>query len=57
MQVGESILMRNITLAGGDSKTVSFKNQMQSGKAYALWLYVDYVLTTKQLVFSQGIID
>ena len=57
MQVGESILMRNTTLAGGDSKTVLFKNKMQSGKTYALWLYVDYVLTTKQMVFSQGIID
>lgn len=57
MQVGESILMRNIKLAGGESKTVLFKNQMQSGKTYALWLYVDYVLTTKQTVFSQGIID
>lgn len=57
MQVGESILMSNTTLAGGDSKTVLFKNKMQSGKTYALWLYVDYVLTTKQTVFSQGIID
>lgn len=57
MQVGESILMRNTKLAGGDSKTVLFKNQMQSGKTYALWLYVDYVLTTKQTVFIQGIID
>ena len=57
MQVGEAILMRNIKLAGGDSKTVLFKNQMQSGKTYALWLYVDYVLTTKQTVFIQGIID
>lgn len=57
MQVGESILVRNIKLAGGDSKTVLFKNQMQSGKAYELWLYVDYVLTTKQTVFSSGNID
>ena len=57
MQVGEAILMGNIKLAGGDSKTVLFKNQMQSGKTYALWLYVDYVLTTKQTVFIQGIID
>lgn len=57
MQVGESILMSNTTLAGGDSKTVLFKNKMQSGKTYALWLYVDYVLTTKQTVFSSGIID
>ena len=57
MQIGESILMRNTKLAGGDSKTVLFKNQMQSGKTYALWLYVDYVLTTKQTVFFQGIID
>lgn len=57
MQFGESILMRNTKLAGGDSETVLFKNQMQSGKTYALWLYVDYVLTTKQTVFSQGIID
>lgn len=57
MQFGESILMRNTKLAGGDSKTVLFENQMQSGKIYALWLYVDYVLTTKQTVFSQGIID
>lgn len=52
MQFGEAILMRNIKLAGGDSKTVLFKNQMQSGKTYALWLYVDYVLITKQTVFS-----
>lgn len=57
MQFGESILMRNIKLAGGDSETVLFKNKMLSGKTYALWLYVDYVLTTKQTVFSQGIID
>lgn len=57
MQVGESILMSNTTLAGGASETVLFKSQMQSGKTYALWLYVDYVLTTKQAVFSQGIID
>lgn len=57
MQFGESILMSNIKLAGGDSKTVLFKNQMQSGKTYALWLYVDYVLTTNQTVFIQGIID
>lgn len=57
MQIGESILMRNIKLAGGDSKTVLFKNKMQSGKTYALWLYVDYVLITKQTVFIQGIID
>lgn len=57
MLVGESILMSNITLAGGDSKTVLFKNKMQSGKTYALWLYVDYVLTTKQLLFSSIIID
>ena len=56
MQLGESILMGNIKLAGGDSKTVFFKNKMQSGKTYALWLYVDYVLTTKQMVFSQAII-
>lgn len=52
MQFGEAILMRNIKLAGGDSKTVLFKNQMLSEKTYALWLYVDYVLTTKQPVFS-----
>lgn len=57
MQFGESILMSNTKLAGGDSKTVLFKDQMQSGKTYALWLYVDYVLTTKQTVFIQGIID
>lgn len=57
MQFGEATLMRNIELAGGDSKTVFFKNQMQSGKDYALWLYVDYVLITKQTVFIQGIID
>jgi hypothetical protein len=43
--------------AGGANKTVLFNSQMQSGKTYALWLYVDYVLTTKQTVFSQGIID
>lgn len=53
MQFGESILIRNTKLAGGDSKTVLFKNQMQSGETYALWLYVDYVLTTKQTVFIQ----
>lgn len=57
MQFGESILIRNIKLAGGDSKTVLFENQMESGKSYVLWLYVDYVLTTKQPVFIQGIID
>lgn len=57
MQFGESTLISNTKLAGGDSKTVLFKNQMQSGKTYALWLYVDYVLTTKQPVFIQGIID
>ena len=57
LQFGESILISNTKLAGGDSKTVLFKNQMQSGKTYALWLYVDYVLTTKQTVFIQGIID
>lgn len=57
MLVGESILMSNTTLAGGDSKTFLFKNKMQSGKTYALWLYVDYVLTTKQPVFSSEIID
>lgn len=56
MQFGEYILMNNTKLAGGDSKTVLFKNKMQSGKTYALWLYVDYVLT-KQSVFIQGIID
>lgn len=57
MQFGESILMENTKLAGADSKTVFFENQMLSEKAYALWLYVDYVLTTKQTVFIQGIID
>lgn len=57
MQFGESILMSNTKLAGGDSKTVLFKNKMQSGETYTLWLYVDYVLTTKQTVFIQGIID
>lgn len=53
LQFGESILMRNIKLAGGDSKTVLFKNKMESEETYALWLYVDYVLTTKQTVFIQ----
>lgn len=57
MQFGESTLISNTKLAGGDSKTVLFKNQMQSGKTYELWLYVDYVLTTKQPIFIQGIID
>lgn len=57
MQFGESTLISNTKLAGGDSKTVLFKNKMQSGETYALWLYVDYVLTTKQTVFIQGIID
>lgn len=57
MQFGESTLMRNIKLAGGDSEIVLFENKMLSGKTYALWLYVDYVLTTKETVFSQGIID
>lgn len=57
MQVGEAILVENTELAGGDSKTVLFKNQMQSGKTYELWLYVDYVLTTKRTVFGLGIID
>lgn len=57
MQFGESILIRNTKLAGGDSKTVLFKNEMQSGQTYALWLYVDYVLTTKETVFIEGIID
>lgn len=56
LQFGESILISNTKLAGGDSKTVFFKNQMQSGKTYTLWLYVDYVLTT-QTVFIQGPID
>lgn len=57
MQFGESILMSNTKLAGGDSKTVLFKNKMQSGETYALWLYVDYVLTTNEMVFIQRIID
>lgn len=57
MQIGEYVLMDNIKLAGGDSKTVLFKNKMQSGKTYTLSLYVDYVLTTKQTVFIKGIID
>lgn len=57
MQFGESILMGNTKLAGGDSKIVLFRNQMQSGKTYALWLYVDYVLTINETVFIQGIID
>lgn len=57
MQFGESDLMTNTKLAGGDSKTVFFKNKMLSGKTYALWLYVDYVLTTNEMVFIQGIID
>ncbi len=57
MQFGESILISNTKLASGDSKTVLFKNKMQSGKSYALWLYVDYVLTTNEPVFIQGIID
>lgn len=57
MQFGESILISNTKLAGGDSKTVLFKNKMQSGKTYVLWLYVDYVLTIKETVFIQGIID
>lgn len=51
MQIGESSLIRNTKLAAGDSKTVLFEDQMQSGKTYALWLYVDHVLTTKQMVF------
>lgn len=57
MLFGESILMGNTELAGGDSKTVLFKDQMQSGKTYELWLNVDKVLTTKQAVFILGIID
>lgn len=57
MQFGESILMSNTKLAGGDSKTVLFKNKMLSGKTYALWLYVDYVLTINETVLIQGIID
>ena len=56
MHSGEYVLMSNTKLAGGDSETVLFKNKMQSGKTYALWLYVDYVLTAKQVVFSQEII-
>lgn len=54
MQFGESILISNTKLAGGDSKSVFFENQMESEKTYTLWLYVDYVLTTKQTVFIQG---
>lgn len=57
MLFGESTLISNTKLASGDSKTVLFKNKMQSGKSYDLWLYVDYVLTTKESVFIQGIID
>ena len=57
MQLGESILIRNTKLAVGDSKTVLFKNKMQSGKTYSLWLYVDYVLTINETVFIQGTID
>lgn len=53
MQFGEYTLINNIKLAAGDSKTVLFKNKMQSGKTYTLWLYVDYVLI-KQSVFIQG---
>lgn len=57
MQIGEYTLIRNETLAGGASEIVLFKNKMESRKSYALWLYVDYVLTSKQTVFSQGNID
>lgn len=57
MQFGESTLMDNIQLAGGDSKTVFFKNKMLSEKTYALWLYVDNVLTTREPVFIQGTVD
>lgn len=57
MLFGEYTLVNKTELAGGDSKTVLFKNKMQSGKTYALWLYVDYVLTNRQPVFIQGIID
>lgn len=56
MLIGEYFLMSNKKLAGGDSETVLFDDKMQSGKTYVLWLFVDYVLTTNQLVFSQGII-
>lgn len=57
MQSGEFTLIKKTELAGGDSKTALYKNKMQSGETYVLWLYVDYVLTTKQMVFIQGIID
>lgn len=55
MLFGESDLIINKRLAGGDSKTVFFEDQMMSGKTYELWLYVDYVLTTKQTVFIYNI--
>ena len=57
MQFGESTLISNTKLAGGDSITVFFKDQMLSGKTYVLWLYVDYAFTDNQSVFIQGIID
>lgn len=52
MQFGESILMSKTKLAGGDSKTVFFEDQMLSGETYSLWLYVDYVLTINQTVID-----
>jgi hypothetical protein len=56
MMFGEAVLINNIKLASGDSKTVLFKNKMLSGKSYALWLYVDRTLTINEPVFTQGII-
>ena len=57
LQYGESILISNTKLAGGEGKVVHFKDKMQKGVTYALWLYVDDVLTKKQTVFSQGILE
>lgn len=49
--VGESTLISNLTLKAGASETILFSNKMMSGKSYSLWLFVDYTLVQKQLVF------
>lgn len=57
MLLGESNLISNKKLAGGTIESVFFRSKMQSGKAYSLWLYVDYVLTINEPVFIQGNIN
>lgn len=54
MEFGEYTLINNKKMAANTSKTVFYKNRLESGIDYALWLYVDHTLTVNESVFIQG---